>query len=88
MNTTTTTGLKPGDKALVVYSCYDINLGKVVEILRPQQETDESYIRDTQGINFWYVRCEDYLYSSTVDEQHFWVEQEVVLAECCLQKLC
>jgi len=79
--------LKPGDKARVAYSCYDVNLGKIVEILRPQCETDESWIRDTQGINFWFVRCADYFYTSTVDEQHFWMEKEVVMAECCLEKV-
>lgn len=79
--------LRTGDKAIVVYSGYDINLGKVVEVLRPQHVDDESYISDTKGVNFWYVRCEEYLYTSTVDEKFFWVDQELVLPECCLRKI-
>lgn len=79
--------LKPGDTAVVIYSCYEVNLGKIVKILRPQQESDEPYLHDSLGTKFWHVRCEDYFYSSTLDEQHFWVLQELVMPECCLQKL-
>lgn len=79
---------KPGQKAIVIHSCFDVNLGKVVTLLKPQQEGDDYYIDDIpEGVVGWQVSCEEYLYSAKADNSRFFVRNKTVLLDCCLAPL-
>jgi hypothetical protein len=77
--------LKTGDFALIKYSCYDVNLGLRVQLLRLSQEGDRNHVRSDLGVEFWFVKSEDFYYSSTVEEFQFYRETEFVIAESCLE---
>lgn len=76
---------KAGDFALIKYSCYDINLGLRVQLLRLSHEGDRNHIDSDLGIEFWFVKSESFCYSSTVEEFQFFRETEFVIAESCLE---
>lgn len=79
---------KAGQKAVVKHSCFDVNIGKVVTLLKPQEEEDDYYLDDIpEGVVGWRVRCEEYLYSATADNRRWFVRNETVLPDCVLSPL-